>query len=164
MSFLTFGSNFSLIVRDCTNVSLFTLNFSLLATYLAIFSLLGRISHFRPLYQWNSRFTIEFLTFPASHTPTPAGPFRVTGQSHSHASLPNDMVSTMFLPRCIASAGHCLTCRRAKSEKFRLESEKFVQSRRKSEKSEPKVRNSIVCAGKVRNSSLKWETRVMAQS
>ncbi len=32
------------------------------------------ISHFWPLFPWNSHFSIEFLTLPAGHTRTPAGP------------------------------------------------------------------------------------------
>ncbi len=167
MSFLTFGSNFSLIVCDCTNFSLFTLDFSLLATNLASFSLLAtlpvRFSLFHQISHFSSR--------PHSHA---SRPFSCHRPPHSHAGLPNDMVNTMLLTGWRAATDHLSTCRRAKSEKFRVKSEKFVQSCRKSEKFEPKVRNLCVCAGKVRNSrvcaryvrnsSQKWETCVVAQS
>ncbi len=148
---ISHGSNFSLFVSDCTNFSLFTLNFSLLATYLANFSLLARISHFLSLYQWNSHFSREFLTFPAGPTLTPAvqRPRRpallVLPAGSSHASPPNnnnDMDNTMFLTGWHTLADHCWICpRRAKSEKFRV-------SRRMM-----KVRNSEYRAGLVRNLS-----------
>ncbi len=165
MSFLTFGLNFSLLLHNCTNFSLFTLNFSLLATNLANFSLLAWISHFWPLFQWNFHFSSKFLTFPAAPTPTPAGPLPRqptlsvspvrpphTPAGPSRAGPPNDMVTTMLLA---CSEGHAcagrhvlmgrhapadqrLTCQRAKSEKFTVKSEKFLQSCTISEKFDPK--------------------------
>ncbi len=54
MSILTFGSNFSLIVRNCTNFSLFILNFTLSATFPANFSLFQQISHYDGTPAWQN--------------------------------------------------------------------------------------------------------------
>ena len=146
--FSLYGLNFSLFLRGRANFSLFGLNFSLLATFPVKFSLFHRISHS------SSR--------PHSHAGrpnlTPAGPFRVAGQPSPTPALP----MTWLIP-CYRWAGarrqitvrhagvHRSTCRRAKSEKFRVtvcekweiqtKSEKFVKLR----------------------SSKKWEIRASAQ-
>jgi hypothetical protein len=136
MSFLTFCLNFSLIVRNCTNFSLLTLNFSLLATYLGNFSLFARISHFLPLFQWNSHFPSNFSLFQ---------------QSHSHAGRPTPTPAfpmTWLMPHYWrARAGWSPF---VKSEKFRVLACKKWEI-------QMKVRNLCNPAGKVRNSSQKWE-------
>ncbi len=138
MSFLTFGSNFSLVVRDCTNFSLFTLNFSLLATYLANFSLLARITHFWPLLQWNSHFSSRISHF--------------SSQPHSHTSRrPSQWHGYYHIIGMFWRAG------------VRRQTNVCHAGVEKVRNSEWKVRNSCNRAGKVRNSGQKWEIRAFAQ-
>ncbi len=117
MSFLTFGSNFSLIVREfltfhsefltfghlSSKFLTFGSNFSLLATFPVKFSLFQKISHF------SSR--------PHSHA---GQPFSCRRPAPSHPGPPNDMVTTMLLAYSDGQARvgrHVLMGRHAKKQK-----------------------------------------------
>jgi hypothetical protein len=124
--FLTFHSEFLTFGHLSSKFLTFGSNFSLLATFPVKVSLFQRISHF-------------------------------SSRPHSHAGPPNDMVTTMILACSDGGQASCagrhthdgqarasrptFTCRRAKSEKFSVKSEKFVQSGTTSEKLEQNVRN-----------------------
>ncbi len=161
--FLTYGLNFSLFLRGHANFSLLVWISHLYGANTRISHFYVWISHFWSLFQWNSHFSSLRHSHAGRPTPMPAGllPRR---PALYHAGPPNDMVNTMSLTGWRAPAGHCMTCWRAKSEKFKHKSEKFACPRRKSEKFKPqvrnwniKVRNSRLHAGKVRNSNQKWK-------
>ena len=136
--FTKFYPKFHLTREFLTNTIIIIIWFSLLCLD---FSLLVWISHFLCAHVWISHFTFEFLTFragvfefltfmfefltfgqiltfPAGHTPTPAGPFRVAGRPWTTPALPMTWLISCNWQGWRAPAGHRLTCRREKSEKF----------------------------------------------
>ena len=144
---LTFGLNFSLFMRRRANFSLYGLNFSLFLRGRAQFSLLVWISHFVAVHVWISHFMMfEFLTLPAGHTRTPAGPIS-RGQPTPTPALPMTWLIPCYglalarrqitvRPACVQKVRNS-ECRRAKSEKLKPKSEKLARARRQSEKFKP---------------------------